>query len=163
MKEYFLYTGISIPRIIPWLYREAAIESNYYLSPVGVFRCDVSKELRAEIEKIVKLPIADCGFLKRFPKSIYPTHVDKYRICAINMPMSDPDSNFYAYSFNGIQRIPIEYKKDHLTILNVMKLHGVINNSDTNTRTILSIGLQTTDYFSCIKKFCNREILYDTL
>lgn len=152
-----------MPHITDKLYQEAAVESNYYLSPANVFRCDVSQELRSEIQKIVKVPIADCGFLKRFPKSVYPIHVDTYRICAINMPMSDPDPNFYAYSFDGHNRIPIEYKKDHLTILNVRKMHGVINKSDTNTRIILSIGLKTTDYTSCVEKFHNKEILYDAL
>jgi hypothetical protein len=155
-REYFLYTDYSPSYLLDDLYENML--GSYYKSPVGVSRCDVNESLRKEIEKLINIPIADCGFLKTTPQQVYPIHTDVFRICAINMPMFEPNSSFESFVFDGGKLIPIEYKKNYFTILNVMKPHGVINKSQETERVVLSVGIKVADYNACLQKFTDGEL-----
>lgn len=162
--DFFLNTEISPKEIIDQLYFESSIESNYYLSPasIPVKRCDVSKDIRKYFEKFITIPFADCGFLKTYPKTRYPMHKDEFRIAALNMIMMDQNTDFETTVMNvengKIEKYQVIYEKDKFTILNVMKLHGVLNKSSSLTRTVLSIGFKEHDYFSVVKLFQNKKL-----
>ena len=144
--KFFKNLDFSPQKILDQLYEESKKEENYYLSPVGVWRCDVSQDLRSKISKIINVPFADCGFLKTKPKNTYPVHKDVYRIAAINLPMFEPHKDFMSFvlSKEGIKFV--DYKKDHFLILNVMEFHGVNNNSESQERVVLSIGIKEKTY-----------------
>lgn len=145
-EKFFKNLDFSPREILDQLYEESSKEENYYPSPAGVWRSDVSVDLRLKISNIITVPFADCGFLKTKPKQDYPVHKDIFRVAAINMPMFEPNEKFKSMvvSTEGVR--PIEYKKDHLLLLNVMEYHGVKNNSDTDERIVLSIGFKEHSY-----------------
>jgi hypothetical protein len=148
----FFNTAITPSEILEQLYREAAVDSNYYDSPVKppVLRCDVSKDIREYFKKIITVPFRDCGFLKTPPNSVYPIHKDAFRITALNMLMVDVDINFetciWEVNSNQTSRHVVPYVKDQFMIMNVMNPHGVINKSKELHRIILSIGIPDYDY-----------------
>lgn len=162
--DFFLNTGISPKEIIDQLYFEASIDSNYYLSPaeIPVKRCDVSKDIRSYFEKFLSIPFADCGFLKTYPNTRYPMHKDEFRISALNMTMMEESSEFETTVMNigkgQFERYFVPYQKDNFIILNVARLHGVLNKSNTLTRTVLSIGFKNHDYFTMVKLFQNKKL-----
>ena len=64
MDNYFTSLNYSPVHLLDVMLTEAAVEKNYYLSPVNVLRCDVSTYLKAELSKLINLEFNDCGFLK---------------------------------------------------------------------------------------------------
>jgi len=150
----FYHTGIGPEKVLDQLYAESKIEENYYWSPAvpPVFRCDVSPSLRQFFKEFVNVPLADIGFLKTFPNSLYPTHKDAFRITALNMPMGEPNSDFITSAYDidllkGTARhFDVNYDMDKFTILNVMSHHSVENKSKDLYRIILSIGIKTHSY-----------------
>jgi hypothetical protein len=148
----FFNTAITPSEILEQLYREAAVDSNYYDSPVKppVLRCDVSKDIREYFKKIITVPFRDCGFLKTPPNSVYPIHRDTLRTAALNMLMVDVDTNFETliWEVNPVyaKQHSVPYVKDQFMIMNVMRPHGVINKSKELHRIILSIGIPDYDY-----------------
>jgi hypothetical protein len=148
----FFNTAITPSEILEQLYREAAVESNYYNSPVKppVFRCDVSKDIREYFKKVITVPFRDCGFLKTPPNSVYPIHRDTLRTAALNMLMVAVDTNFETFMWDAnptqAKQYIVPYVKDQFMIINVMNPHGVINKSKELHRIILSIGIPDYDY-----------------
>jgi hypothetical protein len=132
--------------LLDQLYQEASVEKNYYLSPVNVWRCDVSEDLRFELSKLISVPFADCGFLKTKPKSQYPVHKDVYRVAAINLPIFESNKDFKSIVITPQGITTIEYKKDSFLLLNVLEFHGVFNNSETEDRIVLSMGIKEKTY-----------------
>ena len=147
MDEYYTSLNYSPTHLLEMMYAEASCSESYYLSPVNVWRCDVSKELRYELSKIINIPFSDCGFLKTKPLSTYPIHIDKFRIAAINMPLFEETIGFKSFVFTGRKIESVEYKKNHFTMLNVMKPHGVKNENLESERIMLSIGFKKHSYY----------------
>jgi len=164
LENYFYATLITpVQEKLEQLYYEASIEKNYYLSPANVLRCDVSKEIREYLSKLFIIELADCGFLKSPPNYRYPVHTDRFRITALNMPMFAHNESFESYIIddkNPKVKEPITYKKDHFTILNVAKLHGVNNNSLDLTRIILSIGIKNTSYDKVLNLYKENKLIH---
>ncbi len=149
LENYFSNLKYSPNHLLEQMYYEASQCENYYLSPVGVLRCDVSDSLRKELSKIINVPFADCGFLKTTSNQTYKLHVDVFRISAINMPMYIQESEFeskFLILENADGRFEkIDYDKDTFTLINVMKPHMVTNNS-VKDRVVLSIGIKGHSY-----------------
>lgn len=146
MDDYYVLLNYSPEHLLEMIYKESACAENYYLSPVNVWRCDVSDTLHRELSKIINIPFNDCGFLKTKPLENYPMHVDKFRISAINMPLFEETIGFKSFVFTGKKIEPIEYKKNYFTILNVMNPHGVKNENLESERIMLSIGFKNHSY-----------------
>ena len=146
MDDYCLLLDYSPKHLLDMMYEEASRSENYYLSPVNVLRCDVSKSLRTELTKIINVPFADCGFLKTAPMQTYPVHIDKFRISAINMPLFEDVEGFESFVITGKGIESINYKRNQFTLLNVMKPHGVENKNLEKERIILSIGVKNNPY-----------------
>ena len=163
MEAAFLNLNYSPVHLLSTMYQEASVTENYYLSPVNVLRCDVSPFLRAELSKIINAPFADCGFLKTPPLKTYPIHVDALRIAAINMPLFENTLGFNSFIFINNKLEAIEYKTNNFTVLNVMKPHGVKNESTEKERIILSIGFKNDSYTHLLKLFKEGTLINDTL
>lgn len=160
---YFLQLNYSPVHLLERMYSEANCDENYYLSPVGVSRCDVSNYLRTELSKIINVPFNDCGFLKINPLNDYPIHVDKFRITAINMPLFEDTPGFDSFIFTGKIFETITYKTNYFTILNVMKPHGIKNKNLTKERIILSIGFKNHSYTTLTEMFNQKKLINDML
>jgi hypothetical protein len=143
------------------MYQEASVAENYYLSPANVLRCDVSPFLRTELSKIINVPFNCCGFLKTPPLKTYPIHVDVFRTAAINMPMFEETAGFNSFVFSDSKLMSIEYKTNYFTMLNVMKPHGVKNESTEKERIILSIGFKNYSYDTLLKSFKEGTLIND--
>jgi hypothetical protein len=161
MNDYFLQLNYSPTHLLEMMYAEASCADNYYLSPVNVTRCDVSKKLREELTKIINVPFNDCGFLKTKPLQTYAKHTDKYRITALNMPLFEYTIGFDAYVIDeqSNEPFPIGYKTNYFTLLNVMKPHGVHNNNSDKERIMLSIGIKNHNYFELKEMFSQGKLL----
>lgn len=157
--DFFLQLNYSPTHLLDMMYAEAACAENYYLSPVNVLRCDVSEQLRTELSKIINVPFNDCGFLKTLPLTNYPIHMDKFRIASINMPLFEEEFGFISEVFNGKTLEKIDYKTNHFTMLNVMKLHGVKNQNSTKERIILSIGFKNNSYDDLKEMYYKNELI----
>jgi hypothetical protein len=145
------------------MYDEASRSENYYLSPVKVLRCDVSKYLRTELSKIINAPFSDCGFLKTLPLTVYPTHTDKFRIAAINMPLFEETPGFDSSIFTGEKMEPIVYQTNYFTMLNVTNPHYVKNENPNSERIMLSIGFKNNSYDDLKEMHHKTELINDTL
>lgn len=162
MIPYFLDTKIT-PGCIDKIRSE--LESpKWYISPFGVERSDLTKELRSYIQSLLPFKISDAGFLRRRPGTIYHPHVDPKRTFALNMLLTDDqpategtyvvaagihnDNGKFKFSYAGHRKV--EYTKDCFTVLNVKTIHYVVNNSDAD-RIILSIGCNESSYEEVIK------------
>jgi hypothetical protein len=159
MDEYYTSLNYSPTHLLEMMYYESSCAENYYLSPVNVWRCDVSAELRTELSKIINVQFNDCGFLKTKPLTNYPIHVDIFRISAINMPLFEETIGFNSFIFTGKKMESIEYKKNYFTMINVMKPHGVKNETYAGERIILSIGFKNHTYDEMKTMFNNGELL----
>ena len=143
----------------------AELESpKWYISPYDVERSDLSKDLRDHIQSLLPFKISDAGFLKRRPGTIYHPHIDPKRTFALNMLLTDDqpetegtyvvtagihnDGGEFKFLYAGNKKV--EYTKDCFTVLNVKKIHYVVNNSSTD-RIILSIGCNEGSYYEIIK------------
>lgn len=162
MDDYYLFLNYTPSHLLETMYKEASCVNNYYLSPVGVSRCDVSPFLREELSKIINVPFNDCGFLKTMPLQNYPIHIDKFRITAINMPLFEETVGFESVIFNGKSLEPIQYKTNHFTMLNVMKPHGVKNKNEHKERIMLSMGFKNNSYEDMIRKFKDGLLINDS-
>ena len=158
MDEYYTSLNYSPDHLLEMMYAEAACAENYYLSPVNVWRCDVSEELRIGLSKIINVPFSDCGFLKTKPLSTYQLHIDRFRIAAINMLLFEETIGFNSFVFTGKKIEPVEYKKNYFTMLNVMKPHGVKNENSASERIMLSIGFKNHSYSKMQTMFNNGEL-----
>ena len=162
MTPYFLDTKIT-PKCIDKI--RAELESpTWYISPFGVERSDLSKLLRSHIQSLLPFKISDAGFLRRRPGTIYHPHVDPRRTFALNMLLTDDqpvtegtyvvttgiynENNEFKFSYAGNRKV--EYTKDCFTVLNVKKIHYVVNNSSAD-RIILSIGCNELAYEDVMK------------
>jgi len=161
MDDYYLFLNYSPTHLVEMMYEEAEKNENYYLSPSKVLRCDVSKELRTELSKILNATFSDCGFLKTMPLQNYPRHTDFYRIAAINMPLFEETNEFQSCVFIGEQIETIKYTSNYFTLLNVMKPHGVTNSSTEKERIILSMGFRNNSYDGLVKKFKDGTLIND--
>ena len=159
MKNYYIHLDYSPVHLLEKMYEESSNVDNYYLSPVNVLRCDVSPYLRSELEKIITIPFNDCGFLKTKPLQTYPMHTDAFRIAAINMPLFDEIIGFKSFIFVGNKLELVDYKKDHFTLLNVMKKHGVRNENTQSERIILSIGFKEKSYEELSEAFLSNTLI----
>jgi hypothetical protein len=163
MNDFYLKLNYSPLHLLDAIHQEASQSSNYYLSPVGVLRCDVSDFLNNELRKIINVPIADCGFLKTQPGQAYPIHKDVFRIAAINMPLFDNTEEFQSFVFVNGQFKLIDYSLNSFTMLNVCEFHGVKNKSTSSDRIILSIGIKSHSYKDLKHMFNNNELLNITV
>ena len=159
MEDAFLNLNYSPVHLLSTMYQEASVTENYYLSPVNVLRCDVSPFLRTELSKIINVPFNCCGFLKMPPLGVYPIHVDSLRIAAINMPLFENTLGFNSFIFINNKLEAIEYKTNNFTVLNVMKPHGVKNESTEKERIILSIGFRNHSYNTLKELYYKRELI----
>lgn len=152
------------------LIKEELNNPTWYTSPYDVERSDLSKGLRAHLQSLLPFKISDAGFLKRGPNTIYHPHIDPKRTFALNMLLTEPTSdNEGTYVIdthikvdNGAPKLlyathkKVEYKLNCFTVLNVKKMHYVVNNSDTD-RIILSIGCNESSYEDFLR-IVNKEI-----
>lgn len=165
--ELFFNTGFSPKDILEKLYQESSIENNYYWSPAKppVMRCDVSQEIRNYFKSLINVPFNDCGFLKTYPKTVYPIHKDSFRIAALNMTLMDDNPDFLTQSMKiksgEFHKYSVTYVRNEFTILNVSELHHVINKSQTLTRTIFSIGIKDSDYSTLLKLHLEKKLFND--
>ena len=159
MDEYYTSLNYSPSHLLEIMYAESKCLKNYYLSPVNVWRCDVSNELHTELSKILKVPFNDCGFLKTKPQSVYPIHTDVFRIAAINMPLFEETSGFKSVIFTGEKIETIRYTANYFTLLNVLKPHGVTNSNTEKERIMLSMGFKNYSYNEIKTMFNNGELL----
>ncbi len=161
MIPYFLNTRI-IPKCIDSIRAELNSPS-WYTSPYGVERSDLTKELKAHIQSLLPFKISDAGFLRRRSGTIYHPHIDPKRTFALNMLLTDDQpENEGTYviatridnkdlpdiSDVGVRKV--DYTKDCFTVLNVKKIHYVVNFSSAD-RIILSIGCNELSYQDVIK------------
>lgn len=160
LDGYFLDLKYSPIHLIEKMKQEASVDKNYYTSPVGVTRCDVSTEVRYALSKIIKVPFADCGFLKTAPNQLYPPHKDVFRVAAINMPLDNAPDGFRSYIISPTQGIiNIKYNPWSFTLLNVMSIHGVENKNLKEERIVLSIGIKNLSYNDLVKMHIAGELL----
>ena len=162
-ENYFLQLNYSPAHLLEMIFTEANCTKNYYLSPVNVWRCDVSKELREGLSNIINTPFNDCGFLKTKPLQNYPIHTDVFRIAAINMPLFEETIGFKSFVFTGEKIETIKYTSNYFTLLNVMKPHGVINSNTEKERVMLSIGFKNNSYDDLVKRFKDGLLINDIL
>jgi len=163
LNDYFLNLNYSPKHLLSIMYDEASRSDNYYLSPVNVLRCDVSTYLRTELSKVINAPFFDCGFLKTLPLTSYPTHTDKFRIAAINMPLFEETQGFDSSVFTGKKMEAIGYKTNYFTMLNVTKPHYVKNQNPDSERIMLSIGFKNNSYNDLKEMHHKKELINDTL
>jgi hypothetical protein len=163
MQNYYIYLDYSPAHLLEKMYGESSNADNYYLSPVNVLRCDVSQELRTELSKIINVPFSDCGFLKTLPLTSYPTHTDKFRIAAINMPLFEKTPGFDSSVFTGKNMEAIVYKTNYFTMLNVTKPHYARNQNPDSERIMLSIGFKNNSYNDLKEMHHKKELINDTL
>jgi len=158
---YYLNTGYS-PKCLDRI-KEELTRANWYMSPYGTERSDLSKELRADLQSLLPFKISDAGFLRRRPNSIYHPHIDPKRKFALNLSLTDESDLAGTYVIkitpienDGIIEYPSAYKekvsytKNCFTVLNVKQIHYVVNHSDQD-RIVLSIGCNETSYNEIIK------------
>ena len=88
-------------------------------------------------------------------------HVDALRVAAINMPLFEDTEGFNSYMFTGKKLEAIEYKTNNFTVLNVMKPHGVKNESTEKERIVLSIGFKNHTYDRLINSFKEGTLIND--
>ena len=162
-ENYFLQLNYSPAHLLEMIYAEASCTENYYLSPVYIWRCDVSKELQTELSKTINAPIFDCGFLKTKPSKQYPLHVDTFRIAAINMPLFEETVGFKSFVFTGKKIETIKYTSNYFTLLNVMEPHGVLNGNTEKERIVLSMGFKNNSYDDLVKRFKDGLLINDIL
>jgi hypothetical protein len=163
MDDYYLFLNYTPIHLLETMYSEASCSENYYLSPVNVLRCDASSYLRTELSKIINAPFTCCGFLKTLPMTLYPTHTDKFRIAAINMPLFEETEGFDSSMFTGKKMEAVEYKTNYFTMLNVTKPHYVKNQNTNSERIILSIGFKNNSYNDLKDMHHKKELINDTL
>lgn len=161
LENCYISLDYSPNHLLETMYREASCAENYYLSPVGVSRCDVSTFLREELSKIINVPFNDCGFLKTAPLQTYPIHVDKFRIAAINMPLFEDTPGFKSFILRLDEKKleTINYRLNYFTMLNVTTPHGVINENTERERIMLSIGFKNNSYDSLLKMHHRMELI----
>lgn len=157
--NYYLELNYSPTHLLEMMYAESSCHDNYYSSPVGVSRCDVSQQLRTELSNIISVPFNDCGFLKTNPLQEYPIHIDKFRVTAINMPLFEETIGFESFIFTGKILEPISYKTNYFTMLNVMKPHGVKNKNESKERIMLSMGFKNHSYDELKKLFNENKLI----
>ena len=162
-NDFFLQLNYSPVHLLETMYDEASRSDNYYLSPVNVLRCDVSTYLRTELSKVINAPFTCCGFLKTLPLTSYPTHTDKFRIAAINMPLFEETQGFDSSVFIGNKMEAIAYKTNYFTMLNVTKPHYVKNQNPDSERIMLSIGFKNNSYNDLKEMHHKKELINDTL
>ena len=163
MDDYYLFLNYTPTHLLETMHNEASCVDNYYLSPVNVLRCDASSYLRTELSKIINAPFTCCGFLKTLPMTSYPTHTDKFRIAAINMPLFEETPKFDSSMFVGKSFEAIKYKTNYFTMLNVTKPHYVNNQNPDKERIMLSIGFKNNSYDELRKMYHKKELINDTL
>ena len=163
MQNYYIFLNYTPIHLLETMYDEASCSANYYLSPVNVLRCDVSSYLRTELSKVINAPFTCCGFLKTLPLTSYPTHTDKFRIAAINMPLFEETQGFDSSMFTGKKMEAIVYKTNYFTMLNVTKPHYVRNQNPDSERIMLSIGFKNNSYNDLKEMHHKKELINDTL
>ena len=162
MIPYFLNTNYT-PKCLDRI-KEELNNPKWYISPYDVERSDLSKDLRAHLQSLLPFKISDIGFLKRRTNTIYHPHIDPKRTFALNMLLteatSDNEGTYVvdapAQNDNGVLQFwyathrKVEYTLNCFTLLNVKKIHYVVNNSDSD-RIILSIGCNESSYEEFVK------------
>jgi hypothetical protein len=93
---------------------------------------------------------------KMMPNTFYRFHSDEHRQCAINLLLTDVDSNCYYGEQTDNEEIienvtELKYDLDRYYLLNTHKKHAVRNGN--NIRYLLSIGFNKYDY-ETVKKYC---------
>lgn len=153
--EHYYNTNYT-PLCLDQLHRELET-ANWWVSPFGVTRADLSKELTAQIQKKLPFEITDAGFLRRDPISFYEPHVDPNRTFALNILLSDPDPKANAYimlhdkALTKTRTEKIAYVKNKVLVLNTKKVHYIVNHSEAE-RIILSIGCNSISYIDFVSK-----------
>jgi|694.fasta_scaffold21455_10 hypothetical protein len=169
MESYYFNTDYS-PQCLDLIKKELN-QPRWYISPFGVERSDLSKELRAHVQSVLPFKISDVGFLRRRPKSMYRPHIDPMRTFAFNILMSDEGENSGTYIVKvnhhivdntvdhiiSVSNLKVNYIKDQITVLNVKQIHYTVNDSD-NDRIVLSIGCNESSYNEIIKTV-SRDII----
>jgi hypothetical protein len=147
--KYFLNTSYS-PQCLD-RFKEELASAKWYKSPYDTERSDLSTELTEHLQSILPFKISDAGFLRRRPISIYHPHVDPKRMFALNLLMtndSDSEDTFVMetdLNMSYTKTTKVDYTQGCFTILNVKKVHYVVNHSD-NDRIVLSIGCNEIPY-----------------
>lgn len=163
LNDYYFFTKYK-PKCIDAI-KEELKNTNWYISPYNTERSDLSKELRSHLQSVLPFKISDAGFLRRRPISIYDPHVDPARTFALNILLTEltPGEGTFvlaldhdkdnAKKFNtSARRVPMV--QDYVTVLNVKKIHYVVNHTD-HDRIILSIGCNDTSYEEFISNIGN--------
>jgi hypothetical protein len=162
MDDYYLFLNYTPIHLLETMHYEASCIDNYYLSPVNELRCDSSPYLRTELSKIINAPFTCCGFLKTLPMTIYPSHTDKFRVSAINMPLFEETLGFDSSVFTGKTIEAIEYKTNYFTMLNVTKTHYVKNQNPDKERIMLSIGFKNNSY-NDLREMHHKQELFNAI
>lgn len=158
---HYLNTGYS-PQCLDRI-KEELSKANWYMSPFGAERSDLSKEFRTDLQSLLPFKISDAGFLRRRPNSIYHPHIDPKRTFALNLSLTEDSEHAGTYvikifpivtngvvSYSTAYKEKVSYTKNCFTVLNVKQLHYVVNHSDQD-RLVLSIGCNETSYDEIIK------------
>lgn len=159
--KYFLNTNYS-PKCLDRLKQELS-EPKWYKSPYDTERSDLSPELTEHIQSILPFKISDAGFLRRRPISIYHPHIDPKRMFALNLLMTNDSDNEDTYVMETDEGISytkttkVNYTQGCFTILNVKKVHYVVNHSNSD-RIVLSIGCNEVPYDTIIYKLMSHLV-----
>jgi len=140
------------------LYQFAEIQNldstEFKTSPYDARYILPTNELKDYVKSIIPLPESEpkeiiFQILKNSPNTVYKTHIDAIRFCAINTLISLPDDDhiFEMIDVDG-NIVQPNYNGNHLVpfLINVEQKHGVQNKSSSNTRYILSIGFFIKKY-----------------
>ena len=158
MNEY--YTHLKFPIDMPELitkindFVKDHIDEFHY-SATKQFRINFTGNIKEKITAMMPFEVSDMGVYQNFPGWSYPVHKDVIRKFAINMVLSDDNSDFEVMNLNDnkTEKFPIRYIKNEFVLLNTQKNHYVKNNSSTASRFCVSIGCTSVDYFTIKELF----------
>jgi hypothetical protein len=132
-------------------------QQKFFISRLGQNRLDFDWNITKQISELFSFKISDAGVFKNSPGWVYPIHRDARRQFAINLLLSDSDTDFEVnfYSDDLTTKFSIPYNKNQWIIINTKKFHEVKNNSSTKDRYIISIGCEKISYRDIIDTFKN--------
>jgi hypothetical protein len=98
---------------------------------------------------------------KMNPNTFYRFHTDEHRQCAINLLLTEVDSNCYFGDQTDNEEVienvtELKYESDRYYLLNTRKKHAVRNGN--NVRYLLSMGFNNYDY-ETVKRYCQDQLI----
>jgi hypothetical protein len=127
-------------------------QHRFFISRLGQNRLDFDWTITKQISEIFKFTISDAGVFKNPPGWVYPVHKDTRRQFAINLLLSDVDTDFEVnfHSDDLKFKFSIPYNKNQWILINTKKFHEVKNNSPSKDRYVVSIGCEKTSYYDIV-------------